>query len=64
MDSTVRSDSDLERLERKHRDLSAQLERLREQRFLTDEEKLEEVRIKKQKLALKDRMEAARRASG
>ena len=57
MERMLDPDSGLRRLERKHADLSAQLERLQEQRFLTEAEKLEEVKIKKLKLAIKDQME-------
>lgn len=64
MERALDSDPAYQRLERKHKDLSARLEELQEQRFLTDEEKLEEVRIKKMKLALKDQMEALARRAG
>ncbi len=46
------------RLLAKHREYDERLEALRGRRFLTDEEKAEEVRLKKLKLATKDEMEA------
>ena len=52
---------ELERLSEKHRKCDARLEELRGRLFLTDEEKVEEVTLKKQKLMLKDRMEALSR---
>ena len=51
-------DPNLSRLAKKHRDYDQRLKDLRSQRYLSDEEKLEEVRLKKMKLALKDQMEA------
>ena len=52
---------ELERLSEKHRKCDARLAELRARLFLTDEEKTEEVVLKKQKLMLKDRMEALAR---
>jgi uncharacterized protein YdcH (DUF465 family) len=40
-----------------HSQYSQRLEQLTEKRFLTDDEKIEEVRLKKLKLRLKDQME-------
>ena len=53
-----REDPGFRRLQEKHREYDGQLKRLRSQRYLSDEEKMEEVRLKKMKLALKDQMEA------
>ena len=49
------------RLTEKHRKCEERLSELRDRLFLTEEEKLEEVNLKKQKLHLKDRMEALMR---
>lgn len=46
------------RLTEKHRRCEERLSELKNRLFLTEEEKLEEVNLKKQKLHLKDRMEA------
>ena len=53
-----REDSGFLRLQEKHREYDRRLQELQSQRYLSDEEKLEEVRLKKMKLALKDQMEA------
>jgi len=50
-----------ERLSEKHRKCDARLAELRARLFLTEEEKVEEVVLKKQKLMIKDRMEALAR---
>jgi uncharacterized protein len=47
----------LQKLVMEHSQYSQRLEQLTEKRFLTDDEKLEEVRLKKLKLRLKDQME-------
>jgi hypothetical protein len=44
-----------------HSQYSHRLEQLTEKRFLTDDEKLEEIRLKKLKLRLKDQMEGIER---
>lgn len=53
-----RQDPGFQRLEKKHREYDDRLQELQSQRFLSDEEKDEEVLLKKKKLALKDQMEA------
>lgn len=53
-----REDPGFLRLQEKHREYDRRLQELRSQRYLSDKEKLEEVRLKKMKLALKDQMEA------
>jgi hypothetical protein len=49
------------RLEQEHSLYACRLETLRAKVFLTEAEKLEEVRLKKLKLSLKDEMERLRR---
>ena len=46
-----------QKLAMEHSQYSQRLEQLTEKRFLTDDEKIEEVRLKKLKLRLKDQME-------
>jgi uncharacterized protein YdcH (DUF465 family) len=57
-------DPNFRRLLGKHREYEKRLEELQSQKFLTDEEKIEEVNIKKRKLALKDEMEEMVRRAG
>lgn len=45
-------------LSREHSALEAQLSQFRERRFLSSEEEIEELRLKKRKLHIKDEMEA------
>ena len=60
----ARENPDYQRLARKHEEYDARLRELRSHRYLSDEEQMEEVRLKKLKLALKDQMEAiVRRAA-
>ena len=47
---------DFQRLVQEHSQYSQRLESLTQKRYLTDDEKLEEVRLKKLKLRLKDQM--------
>ena len=52
-----------EQLEIKHRDHEERLEELKKRSWLTPEEEMEEKRLKKLKLHLKDQMERLRRAA-
>ncbi len=50
-------DDQFQRLVQEHSQYSQRLESLTQKRYLTDDEKLEEVRLKKLKLRLKDQMQ-------
>ncbi len=56
-DALLREDEDFKRLARKHEEYEERLVALQSRHFLSEEEKLEEVQIKKLKLRLKDQME-------
>lgn len=57
-------DPNFRRLLSKHQEYEKRLEELQSQKYLTDAEKIEEVNIKKRKLALKDEMEEMVRQAG
>lgn len=50
-------DAEYQRLQDEHANYDAQLEALEHKRYLTEQEQVEEVRLKKLKLRAKDRME-------
>jgi hypothetical protein len=52
------SHNEFQRLVQEHSQYSQRLESLTQKRYLTEDEKLEEVRLKKLKLRLKDQMQS------
>lgn len=61
----TQDDPEFRRLFRRHEEYDERLKELQHCKFLTDEEQVEEVELKKRKLALKDQMEAlVRKAEG
>jgi uncharacterized protein YdcH (DUF465 family) len=52
----LRENEEFQRLAKKHHDLEGRLLALSSRSFLSEEEKIEEVTLKKQKLVLKDKM--------
>ena len=60
-DQLLASHEEFRRLVQEHSQYSQRLESLTEKRYLTDEEKLEEIRLKKLKLRLKDQMHSMER---
>ena len=55
-DRLVRDNAEYRRLYERHRTFEEKLEQLSARHFLSDEEQVEAITLKKQKLALKDRM--------
>jgi uncharacterized protein YdcH (DUF465 family) len=60
-DQLFTSHDEFRRLVQEHTQYEARLGSLTQKRYLTDDEKLEEVRLKKLKLRLKDQMESIER---
>ena len=60
-DHLLASHEEFQRLVQEHSQYSQRLESLTQKRYLTDDEKLEEVRLKKLKLRLKDQMQSLER---
>jgi uncharacterized protein len=56
-DVLIAQNEDFRRLAQEHKQYSQRLESLIEKRYLSEDEKMEEVRLKKLKLRLKDEME-------
>ena len=61
-DNLMANNPEYQRLYEEHGRYAAELEQLEAKAYLTDEEKLEEVRLKKLKLRLKDQMAAILRS--
>lgn len=57
-DQLLASHDEFRRLVQEHAQYAQRLDSLTQKRFLSDEEQLEEVRLKKMKLRLKDQMES------
>jgi uncharacterized protein YdcH (DUF465 family) len=56
-DVLIAQNEDFRRLAQEHQQYSQRLENLIQKRYLSEDEKMEEVRLKKLKLRLKDEME-------
>jgi uncharacterized protein YdcH (DUF465 family) len=60
-DQLLASHDEFRRLAMEHTQYAQRLDTLTQKRYLTEDEKLEEVRLKKLKLRLKDQMESIER---
>ena len=60
-DQLLASHDEFRRLAMEHTQYAERLDSLTQKRYLTEDEKLEEVRLKKLKLRLKDQMESIER---
>ena len=60
-DQLLASNDDFRQLAQEHTQYSQRLETLLQKRYLSEDEKLEEVRLKKLKLRIKDQMEQLER---
>ena len=61
-DQLLASHDEFRRLASEHTQYAQRLDSLTEKRYLTEDEKMEEVRLKKLKLRLKDQMELIERS--
>ena len=60
-DQLLTSNDEFRKLAQEHTQYSQRLDSLTQKRYLSEDEKLEEVRLKKLKLRLKDQMESIER---
>jgi hypothetical protein len=60
-DQLLTSHEEFQRLDQEHMQYAKRLDSLTQKRYLSEDEKLEEVRLKKLKLRLKDQMESIER---
>jgi uncharacterized protein YdcH (DUF465 family) len=60
-DQLLASHEEFRRLAHEHTQYAQRLDSLTQKRYLTEDEKLEEIRLKKLKLRLKDQMESIER---
>jgi hypothetical protein len=60
-DAPLSGQDELRKLAQEHMQYSTRLESLTQKRYLSEDEKLEEVRLKKLKLRLKDQMQTIER---
>ena len=62
-DRLLKEDGHFRHLAQEHREFEARLKTLQSSRWLSDQEELERVRLKKMKLSIKDEMESIVRQS-